>query len=335
MCIRDRVVSTFLEEAYIIMENFFLTKIILESKQVDSFNKLASIIIHDLRGAITSLSLSLSNAKKHYHEPQFRKDFLSTISASINKIHSLTEKIAGYPTSLELKPCLINDILKEVIDELKLRKLKNITLKEDFKDIPSLMLDASSVKKVFRNIIVNALEAMPRGGTIKMSSSLDNSNYCVLVKVEDTGMGMSQDFIENHLFRPFVTTKKKGLGLALYSAKEIISLHGGDMEVKSRVGQGTSFIIRLPLFSKNSGVAMIRKRLGQYLLDMRAITEEQLEEAMQVQTSDERKIGKILIDMGYIRRREMQRALEKQKEAERKVMERLLRDYYETSHFDS
>jgi len=330
-----QVVSTFLEEAYIIMENFFLTKIILESKQVDSFNKLASIIIHDLRGAITSLSLSLSNAKKHYHEPQFRKDFLSTISASINKIHSLTEKIAGYPTSLELKPCLINDILKEVIDELKLRKLKNITLKEDFKDIPSLMLDASSVKKVFRNIIVNALEAMPRGGTIKMSSSLDNSNYCVLVKVEDTGMGMSQDFIENHLFRPFVTTKKKGLGLALYSAKEIISLHGGDMEVKSRVGQGTSFIIRLPLFSKNSGVAMIRKRLGQYLLDMRAITEEQLEEAMQVQTSDERKIGKILIDMGYIRRREMQRALEKQKEAERKVMERLLRDYYETSHFDS
>jgi len=330
-----QVVSTLLEEVYVIMENFLLTKIILESRQVDSFNKLTSIIIHDLRGAIASLSLSLSNAKKHYYEPQFQEDLLSTISNSIDKIQSLTEKIAGYPTSLELKPCSINDILREVIDELKLRELKNITLKQDFKNIRPLMVDASSMKKVFRNIIVNALEAMPQGGTVKMSSNLDSSGHFALIKIEDTGMGMSQEFVERHLFRPFVTTKKKGLGLALYSAREIISLHGGDIEVKSMVGQGTSFIIKLPLFPKNAGVAMIRKRLGQYLLDMKAITEEQLKEAMRVQASDRRKIGKILIDMGYIRKSEMQKALEKQKEVEKKMMEQLLRDYYETSHFDS
>jgi len=321
-----QMVSTFLEEANLIIENFFLMEIMLESKQMDSFNKLSSIILHDLRGTVAKLSLSLYNARKYYYDPEFRENLLTTISTSVEKIQSLTEKISECPTSLELKPYSINQILTEVIDELELRKLKDIKLKEKYGDIPLLMLDAPSIKRVFRNIVVNALEAMPQGGRVEISSYLKSPGRFVYVEVRDTGVGMTQDFIDNHLFKPFISTKERGLGLALYSAREIVRLHGGEIEVASRPGKGAMFRIKLPLFSRNLGKAMIRKRLGQYLLDMGAITEEKLKEAMQIQATDKRKIGKILIDMGYIRKSEMAKALEKQKKAERIMLELLIRD---------
>jgi len=189
------------------------------------------------------------------------------------------------------------------VGELKLREHEYIKLKEEYGDVPPLMLDVSSIKRVFRNIVVNALEAMPQGGTIEISSYLKEPGPSVYIQIKDTGAGMSQDFIDNYLFKPFVTTKEKGLGLALYSAQEIVHLHGGEIEVESRPEKGSIFRIKLPFLPQNSGKAKIRKRLGQYLVDMKFITQEQLKEAIRIQTTDRRKIGKILINRGYIRKR--------------------------------
>ena len=321
-----QMVSTFLEEANLITENLCLVEIMLESRHMDSFNRLASIIVHDLRGAVAKLSLSLHNASKYYYDPQFREDLLATISHSVKKIQSLTDKISECPTSLERKPYSINQILTEVVNELRLRESRDVKLKEKYGDIPLLMLDASFIKRVFRNMVVNALEAMPQGGTVEISSYLKSPGRFVYVEIRDTGVGMTQNFIGNHLFKPFTTTKEKGLGLALYSAQEIVRLHGGEIEVESRPGQGTMFRIKLPVCSRGLGEVMKRKQLGQYLLDMRVISEEELKEAMQIQATDNRKIGNILIDMGYVRKREVARALEKQKEAERRALELFMRD---------
>jgi len=104
-----------------------------------------------------------------------------------------------------------------------------------------------------------------------------------------------------------------------------VHLHGGKIEVESKLGKGTKFRVKLPLFSQNLREVMIRKRLGQYLLDMGVITEEKLRKAMQVQATDKRKMGQILIDMGYIRESEMEKALKKQKEAEGRMVELLMR----------
>jgi len=321
-----QMVFTFLEEANLIVENSFLVEAMLESRHMDSFNRLAAIILHDLRGTVARLSLSLENAKKYYHEPEFREDLLGTLSDSVKKIQSLTQKISEHPTSLELKPYSIKKILTEVIEELRLRELRGVMVREKYGDIPLLMLDSSSIKRVFRNIMTNALEAMPEGGTIEISSYLKSPGRLVYVEIRDTGVGMAPNFIDSHLFKPFVSTKEKGLGLALYSAQEIVRLHGGTIEVGSRPGQGTTFRIKLPFFSSRDLGKVIRKRLGQYLLDMGVITERKLKEAVHIQATDKRRIGKILIDMGYIRKKEMARALEKQKEAERRMMELLMRD---------
>ena len=320
-----QMVATFLQEANLIIENSLLMETVLESRQMDSLNRLSSLILHDLKGTTAQLSLSLQNARKYYYEPQFREDLLATISSSIEKIQSLAEKISENPL-LELKPCSINQILKEIVGELKLREHEYIKLKEEYGDVPPLMLDVSSIKRVFRNIVVNALEAMPQGGTIEISSYLKEPGPSVYIQIKDTGAGMSQDFIDNYLFKPFVTTKEKGLGLALYSAQEIVHLHGGKIEVESRPEKGSIFRIKLPFLPQNSGKAKIRKRLGQYLVDMKFITQEQLKEAIRIQTTDRRKIGKILINRGYIRKSEMIKALEKQKEAEKEMIELIMRN---------
>jgi len=320
-----QMISTFLEEANLIVENSFLLEAMLESRYMDSFNRLAAIILHDLRGTVAKLSLSLQNARKYYHKPEFREGLLATLSDSVKKIQSLTEKITEYPTSLELKPYSINKILREVIGELKLRESRGIMVKEEYGDIPLLMLDTPSMKRVFRNMVMNALEAVPQGGAIEINSYLKSASL-VCIEIRDTGVGMPQSFIDSHLFRPFVSTKEKGLGLALYSAQEIVRLHGGKIEVQSGPGQGTTFRIKLPFFSSQDLGKVVRKRLGQYLLDMGVVTERRLREATQIQATDKRRIGEILIDVGYIKKEEMARALEKQKEAERRMMELLMRD---------
>ena len=321
-----QMVSTFLEEANLIIENLFLMEIMLESRYMDSFNRLASIVLHDLRGTVAKLSLSVHNARKYYYDPEFRESLLATISNCVKRIQSLTEKISERPSSLEPKPYSINQILIEVVDELGLRKSRDIKLQKKYGNIPLLRLDVLYIKRAFRNMVVNALEAMSQGGTIEISSYLKSPGRLVYIEIRDTGVGMTQNFIDNHLFKPFVTTKEKGLGLALYSAQEIVRLHGGEIEVESRLGQGTMFRIKLPVCSRDFGKAMIRKRLGHYLLDMGVTGEEKLKEAMQIQATDKRKIGKILINIGYVTKREVARAIEKQKEAERRLLELLMRD---------
>ena len=318
---------TFLDEVNLITESSLLTKVLLESRQLDSFNKLTSVLLHDLKGAIAQLSLSLQNAEKNYSNPQFREDFLATISDSIKKLHKLTERIGERPDFLKLVPYRISQLLREVVDELGLRRYKGIRLQESYEEISPILVDPQNIKRVFHNIIINALEAMPEGGLLQIRTYKKESAASVCVDVEDSGVGMTRDFVENHLFKPFRSTKQRGLGIALYSSKEIINLHGGKIFVKSYPGKGTKFTIKLPFLTQYKGKRYVRRYLGQYLLEMGAITEDQLKKAMQIQAQRGKKIGKILIDMGYIRRGEVFQALQKQKSAERRMLETLIKDH--------
>jgi len=99
------------------------------------------------------------------------------------------------------------------------------------------------MKRVFTNLIKNAIEAMPEGGEIKISMSIKSGH--ALITFEDTGIGIPEDKIKE-IFRPFFTTKSKGLGLGLAICKKLIEAHGGSIFVRSKVGEGSRFEIRLP-----------------------------------------------------------------------------------------
>ncbi len=108
-------------------------------------------------------------------------------------------------------------------------------------------VDAKAIERVVENLVINALEAMPEGGTLRISTRLENE--APVIAVADTGKGMTQEFIRERLFHPFATTKKKGIGLGLYSCHDIIEQHGGRIEVTSQPDAGTEFRIVLPITS--------------------------------------------------------------------------------------
>jgi hypothetical protein len=88
---------------------------------------------------------------------------------------------------------------------------------------------------------------MPEGGTLSITTEVDNETGLIRLKVSDTGSGMSKDFVRNSLFKPFQTTKKKGLGIGLIQCKEIMEMHKGRISVESEEGKGTIFTLELPL----------------------------------------------------------------------------------------
>ena len=105
-------------------------------------------------------------------------------------------------------------------------------------------VDGEEIKKVIVNLVQNAFEASAGQAPVTVETRGENGGVCV--RVSDVGIGMTEDFMKNHLFRPFRTTKEKGLGIGLYQCRQIVEAHGGRLEAQSAVGKGTVFTVYLP-----------------------------------------------------------------------------------------
>jgi two-component system NtrC family sensor kinase len=128
-------------------------------------------------------------------------------------------------------------------------EMQNIELKESFApDLPPVLCDANQIQQVALVLMVNASEAMPKGGVLEVSTALDAESEQGTVRVKDTGCGIPEDVLPR-IFDPFFTTKedqnRTGLGLAV--AHSIVEQHAGDISVRSAPGEGTEFMVRLPL----------------------------------------------------------------------------------------
>jgi len=118
-------------------------------------------------------------------------------------------------------------------------------LRTDFQPLPCLTLDVEQIQKVMTNLILNANEAVGNVGEIRITT--EQRNGWAIFSVTDTGCGMSKEFVERSLFRPFKTTKKQGIGIGLYQSKMIVEAHQGRIEVETEEGKGSTFRVMLPL----------------------------------------------------------------------------------------
>ena len=118
-----------------------------------------------------------------------------------------------------------------------------------FKQFPSqditVNVDTEKIQSVLLNLLINAAEAMPQGGEISLEARPLNDRFHIYVN--DQGTGMSLEFINESLFKPFCTTKQNGIGIGMFQSKTIIEAHGGQIEVESTKGQGTRFTLNVPL----------------------------------------------------------------------------------------
>jgi signal transduction histidine kinase len=142
---------------------------------------------------------------------------------------------------------LINDLIIKVEEFMKPEFAKNqITVQNDLNsDLKPMNMDQNLLYRVFLNLFINAIQAMPDGGTLSISTSLSaEEKKKIVIMIKDTGVGISKEKLAM-VFTPFYTDKNRGTGLGLAIAKNIIEEHSGSIAVESKIGKGTTFIITL------------------------------------------------------------------------------------------
>jgi putative PEP-CTERM system histidine kinase len=215
---------------------------LLEGKQFEAFSRMSAFVVHDLKNLVSQLSLMLSNAQRHRHNPEFQADMLATaehVMARMNKL--LLQLRAGatplaHPALVELGP------VARRICEAKRAVGRNVTL--DLQQSVRALGHEDRLERVIGHLVQNALDATPDTGRVTLRVCADGAGS--IVEVLDNGQGMSSEFIQHNLFRPFQTTKPSGMGIGFYESVQYVRELGGDVTVASSLGEGTRVTVTLP-----------------------------------------------------------------------------------------
>jgi signal transduction histidine kinase len=218
-----------------------------EQKQFESFARLSAVLTHDLKNAILSLSFLVTNMERKFDREGFREDAMRTLADSVGNLKNLVSKLSD-PLTQPTEERFEED-LSQLVERVLLRTADyagdRYQVTTDLTAGVKAVVNPSALERVVENLIINAIEAMPEGGSLTIATRAAAAQS--VISVADNGKGMSAEFVRDKLFHPFATTKKKGIGLGLYSCRDIIEQHGGQIEVESEEGTGTEFRLVLPL----------------------------------------------------------------------------------------
>jgi putative PEP-CTERM system histidine kinase len=218
---------------------------LIQAKQLEAFQAMSAFFVHDLKNTASMLSLMLQNLPAHYQNPEFREDALRGISRTLAHLNDIIGRLNLLRQELVLRPvdCDLNELIALSLKAQE--KAPGIELVKELQPLPHLRLDPVQIEKVLTNLMLNARDALGSGGRIRVETS--RRNGWAVFAIEDSGCGMSPEFIQDRLFRPFQTTKKNGIGIGMFHCKMIVESHHGQIEVESAPGQGTTFRVLLPL----------------------------------------------------------------------------------------
>jgi putative PEP-CTERM system histidine kinase len=241
-CIGDQVAASLLK--------LRLTEEIMERKELEVFQTMSAFLIHDLKNAASTLGLMLENLPTHFDKPAFREDALRGIGSAAGRINDLINRMNALRHELRLEAVEL-DLNAVVTDALSnLNGTLDTKLVTKFDQIPKISADRRHLQSVFTNLLLNARDAVGIDGRITVATT--RQGEWVALSVSDNGCGMTEQFIKNSLFRPFRSTKKKGLGIGMFQSKTIVEAHHGKIHVESELGVGTTFRVILPLKHQTS-----------------------------------------------------------------------------------
>src|SRR6185312_1611094 len=180
---------------------------LLVARQFESFNRMSTFVVHDLKNLVSQLSLLLSNAEKHKKNPEFQEDMVETVYLSVQKMKRILEKLKSGGSSEKPAPLLLAPLLQEAVKSKSVVEPKPVLEIED----AGMAVYANSVRleRVVGHLIQNAIEATARTGQVRVRLKKEES--FAVVEIKDTGHGMSEEFIRERLFRPFESTKSAGM----------------------------------------------------------------------------------------------------------------------------
>jgi signal transduction histidine kinase len=236
---------------------------LLESEKLASIGKMAATISHEIRNPLAAIKNSAGIFKRHALLSPDDRELLGIIGKEINRLDGFIADFLEFakPHPLQKTMTNVNDVIDETLALLAHhdRTGADIHVSRSLDPrLPFLLADKNAMKQVLWNILINALQAMPGGGTLTIMTdgarSTDAGPSEVTIAISDTGAGMSPETVKK-AFQPFFSTKSKGTGLGLAIVERVVKQHGGRVSVESSADRGTTVSISLPVQSGEPRVA--------------------------------------------------------------------------------
>ncbi|MBI5404113.1 MAG: cache domain-containing protein [Ignavibacteriae bacterium] len=223
---------------------------LFRSEKLASIGKLAAGVAHEINNPLTGILTNASLLLEDLNVGDTKRDDVQVIVNETIRCREIVKRLLDFARQTKPQKSLTN--INILIDNIVLlvrnqASFRNVNIERYFADdLPDIMVDRDQIQQVFINFILNASDAMPKGGDIKILSRVIENGEYIEVRFSDNGTGISEDD-KHKIFDPFFTTKESGTGLGLSISYGIIEQHGGTINVESELGKGTSFIVLLPI----------------------------------------------------------------------------------------
>jgi two-component system sensor histidine kinase HydH len=222
---------------------------LIRSEKLAALGQLAAGIAHEIRNPLTSINILIHSLRDKPSEEERRQEDLRVIEEEIHRINEIVDQFLRFakPAPPLLQEADVLSLFEETLHLLKPQIEKNrISVQKEFPSLPPTVLDREQMKQVILNLLLNALQAMPGGGRLRLSAQVLEDNRWIQLSIQDTGVGILPEDM-NKLFDPFFSTKEGGVGLGLSIAHRILDQHRGKIQAESTPGQGTLFTLWLPI----------------------------------------------------------------------------------------
>jgi signal transduction histidine kinase len=225
------------------------------AERLSTLGELSAGVAHEIRNPIASIKGAAEILQDPHTPSERRQEFMDLMLKEANRLNRVVANFLELARfrRLQREKANVNDILWRMLQILDLQLgRKNITVHTHFApELPNVSLDVSQMEQAVLNVFLNAVAAMPAGGSLDLATTLiqENGERKVLVKISDTGTGIAPEHLAA-VFDPFFTTKSDGTGLGLPIVKRILQAHGGSVEISSEYGKGTRVTLALPLNSE-------------------------------------------------------------------------------------
>jgi len=234
-----------------LVEQSYVDKI--RSERLAAAGEMAAKFHHEINNPIASIQMGMTVLKEEGIDPAERKKMMDIISSEIQRLSRLAKQMLDFfrPANETKITCSVTLILEDVLNLSALKfSARGVKVNKHFtEDLPHVLCSPDQIKQVILNLVLNAIDAMPKGGALDVSASLKSARQgdFIEIGIRDTGTGIPEE-VHDKIFTAFFTTKgEKGTGLGLSTCYNILKAHNGTIDFKSRAGEGTEFTIRLPV----------------------------------------------------------------------------------------
>ncbi|MBI5741201.1 MAG: Cache 3/Cache 2 fusion domain-containing protein [Nitrospirae bacterium] len=241
----DKGMDGFIRLVHDVTEMKRMEEQMLHTEKLALLERLTASIAHEIGNPLTSV-FSFVQMLKQMERDEFKKESLDTIQLNMNRIADIIKQLSGFSMMppVELKSWKVNSLIEASLSLIQYdTRVNDITIVRDLPPLQEITTDGNQLSQVFVNLIMNAADAMPDGGTLTIRSRVKDKN--IVLTFEDTGAGISGEDL-SRIFDPFYTTKEKGTGLGLSVSKNIIEKLNGSIAAESEINKGSRFTITLP-----------------------------------------------------------------------------------------